>query len=204
VVHGALAGSQLAIVAGGTAAVGDGVGSTIRNTDQVSVGLTVGLDFTLPSGGVSFGRYGVQNGADFNTNDQTQIAQHVDTAAVTAAVTNGMPFGVQVRIVLLPDSVPDMPIDSAFVQPNRVELGPVSVAAGAVDTLGRVIATAQDTATIGMNGTESQVLLGKQFTAFVRIVLSPSAGSTRGAVRPGDKVIIHAKGLVQLRSGGTP
>jgi hypothetical protein len=204
VVHGALAGRQLAIVASGTAAVGDGASSTIRNTDQVSVGLAVGLDFTLPSGGVSFGRYGVTDGADLNTADQSQIAQHVDTAEATAVVTNGMPFGVQVRIALVPDSVADMPVDSAFTLPNRVELGPASVAAGAVDTLGRVTGTTVDTASVGMDGTESQVLLGKRFTAFVKILLLPSAGSTRGAVRPGDKVIIHAKGLVQLRSGGTP
>ena len=204
VVHGALQGRRLAIVASGTAAVGDGASSTIRNTDQVSVGLTVGLDFTLPSGGVSFGRYAVQNGADLKTSDADQIAQHVDTAEATAVIANAMPFGVQVQIALVPDSVRNMPIDSAFMLPSRVELGPVSVAAGAVDALGRVTAAAQDTATVGMNGTESQVLLGKQFTAFVRIVLLPSAGGTRGAVRPGDKVIIHAKGLVQLRSGGTP
>jgi hypothetical protein len=128
----------------------------------------------------------------------------VDTAVVTASVTNGMPFGVEVRIALVPDSVRDMPVDSAFMLPNRVELGPVSVAAGTVDALGRVTAAAQDTVTVGLNGTESQVLLGKQFTAFVKIILAPSAGSTRGAVRPTDQVIIHAKGLVQLRSGGTP
>ena len=192
------------IVASGTAAVGDGASSTIRNSDRVSVGLAVGLDFTLPSGGVSFGRYGVQSGAGLDSVDAAQTALHVDTAEATAAVTNGMPFDVQVQVALVPDSVPNLTIDSAFTQPNRVELGPVSVAAGTVDTLGRVTAVAQDSVRVGLAGSKSKVLLGKKFTAFVRIRLSPSGGTNRGAVRPGDQGIIHAQGFVQLRSGGTP
>ena len=204
VAHAGMQGRQVAIVASGTAAVGDGASSTIRNSDRVSVGLAVGLDFTLPSGGVSFGRYGVQSGAGRDSVDAAQTALHVDTAEATAAVTNGMPFDVQVQVALVPDSVPNLTIDSAFTQPNRVELGPVSVAAGTVDTLGRVTAVAEDSVRVGLAGSKSKVLLGKKFTAFVRIRLSPSGGTNRGAIRPGDKVIIRAQGFVQLRSGGTP
>ena len=204
-VHQALAGTSVTLLAVGTAIVGDGQSSTIRNTDQVSVGgLTVGLDFVIPGSGVTFGRYGVEAGADLGTADVDQIAQHVDTAGAVAIVTNGTAFGVDVRIALVPDSVRNMPIDSAFMLPNRVELGPVSVAAGTVDGQGRVTGQVVDTARVSLTGTQSRVLLGKNFTAFVRITLLPSAANGRGAVGPTDNVAIHASGTVKLRSGGTP
>jgi hypothetical protein len=206
VVHQALAGGRPAIVAMGTATVGDGQPSTIRNSDQVSagLGLTVGLDFTVPSSGITFGRYGVEDGADWSTANADQVAQHVDTAGINAVVTNGTAFGVEVGIALVPDSVRNMPIDSAFMLPGRVELGPVSVAAGTVDTQGRVTAAVVDTARLSLTGAQSRVLLGKTFTAFVRITLLPSPANPRGAIRPTDTVGIHASGTVKLRSGGAP
>jgi hypothetical protein len=195
--------------------VGDGAASTINETDEVSagMGLTVGLDFGLPSAGVTFSQTSAGDGADFSAEDANQIAQRVDTASAIAIVQNGTPFGVQVRIAMVTpsgpnataDSVPTaVTADSIFRTTGRVEIGPVSLAAAPVDAQGRVTAPVLDTATVSITGTQSRVLLGTKFWAAVRVTLLPSGSSTRGAVRATDKVIIRARGSVQVRTGGAP
>src|SRR5574341_308897 len=215
VVHRALDGASPAIVATGTARVGDGLASTITDTAEVSagMGLTVGLDFGLPATGVTFSQTSAGDGADFSAQDANQIAQRVDTAAATAIVQNGTPFGVRVRIAMVTptgphanaDTVPTaVTADSIFRTTGRVELGPVNPAAAPVDAQGRVTTPVLDTATVSLTGTQSRVLLGKKFCAAVRGPLLPSGSSTRGAIRTTDKVIIRARGSVQVRSGGAP
>lgn len=215
VVHRALDGASAAIVVAGTATVGDGALSTITETDRVSagLGLTVGLDFGLPATGVTYSQTSAGDGADFSDQDAGQIAQRVVTAAATAVVQNGMPFGVRVRIaVIVPpvadafaDSIPPaVTADSIFRTTGRVELGPVSLAAAPVDAQGRVTTPVVDAATVSITGTQSRVLLGRKFWAAVRVTLLPSGSSTSGAVRTTDKVIIRARGSVQVRTGGAP
>ncbi len=207
IVDSALAGKPMAVVGAGMAAVGDGASSTIRSVDSlvVGLGLKVALDVSIPSAGVTFSKTSVTDGADLAAQDANQIATRVDTASATAIVQNGTPFGVQVRIAMVPDSLPsNVTADSIFRMSNRVELGPVSLAAGTVDAQGRVTAAVQDTATVSITGTQSRVLLGKKLTAAVRMTLLPSATNTRGAIRTTDKVIIRASGSVQLKSGGAP
>jgi hypothetical protein len=207
VVHEALKGGSPAIVASGTTTAGDAATvSRIDNTAQVSVGLgmTVGLDFTLPASGITFGRYGVEPGAGLAQWNADQTSQHVDTASAAAIVTNNMPFGVEVRLALVPDSVPNMPIDSAFTLAGRVELGPVSLNPAAVDAQGRVTTAVEDTASVGLSGEDAKVLLGDRFTAFIRVRLLPNASGNRGALRPADNLRIRASGSVTLTSGGTP
>jgi hypothetical protein len=214
VVHRALAGGRPAIVATGTAAVGDGQASFIRNTDRVSagLGLTVGMDFTLPAAGVTFSRTSAADGADLELQHANQIATRVDTASATAIVQNGTPFGVEVRIAIVSDSTllvngkvkSTVTADSLFKRSDRVELGPVSLAAATVNAQGLVTAPVTDTASVSLTGTQSRVLLGKKIVAGVRVKLLPSTGGTRGAIRTTDKVIIRASGSVQLKSGGAP
>ncbi len=213
VIHQALSGMSVTLLAVGTATVGDGQPSTIRDTDQVSVGnLTMGLDFTIPAAGVSFTRTAVASGADLGTRDADQFAQLVDTAGATARVTNHTPFGVEVHIalvgdtlLLVNDTLPSaVTADSIFNRSDRVELAPVSLAAAPVDAMGRVTAAVLDTASVGFSGAQSRVLLGKRIIAGIRFKLVPSTSSGRGAITPADQVGIHASGLVKLRSGGAP
>ncbi|MBI2536298.1 MAG: hypothetical protein HYW06_04885, partial [Gemmatimonadetes bacterium] len=215
VVHQALDGGRPALVAAGTATVGDGAASTITETDEVSagIGLTVGLDFSLPAAGVTYSQVSAGDGADLGDQDADQIAQRVETASATAIVQNGTPFGVQVRIALVrptgpnadADTVPTaVTADSIFRSTGRVELGPVSLAAATVDAQGRVTTPVLDTATVSITGTQSRVLLGKKFWAAVRVTLLPSGTNTRGAIRTTDQVIIRASGSVRIRTGGTP
>jgi hypothetical protein len=206
-VDSALAGKAMALVGAGTAAVGDGAAGVIRYLDSVIVrmGNTVGLDFTVPPAGVTFNRIRLNDGADLKDQDANQIATKVDSASATAIVSNGTPFGVRVRIALVPDSQPpNVTADSIFLMTNRVELGPVSVRAGSVNAQGQVTAPVFDTATVSMSGAQSRVLLGKKFTAAIKATLLPSGSNTRGAIRPTDKVIIRARGAVRLKLGGTP
>jgi hypothetical protein len=207
VIHMALDNRRAAIVGAGDAVVGDGAQSVITATDSVSVrmGLTVGLDFTVPPAGVTFSKTSVTDGADLSTQDADQIATRVDTASATAIVQNGTPFGVQVWIAMVRDSLPStVTADSIFKRTDRVELGPVSLAAATVNGQGLVTAPVTDTATVSITGTESRVLLGKKLTAAIRMTLLPSAANTRGAIRAADKVMIRASGSVQLKSGGAP
>jgi hypothetical protein len=212
-VHLALAGRKVTLLAAGTAVVGDGQPSTIRKDDQVSVGgLTVGLDFVIPAAGVSFTRTAVTSGANLGTKDADQIAQHVDTAGATALVTNHTPFGVQVHIALVDDTVllindtlrSTVTADSLFKRSDRVELAPVSLAAATVDAQGRVTAAVQDTGSVALSGTQSLVLLRRKIIAAIRITLVPGNSGGRGAISPTDQVGIHASGSVKLRSGGVP
>jgi hypothetical protein len=206
---------RAAVVGSGSVVVGDGQLSTITDADFVSLrlGLTVALDITIPAAGVTFSQTSAGDGADFGDQDANQIAQRVDTASAIAIVQNGTPFGVQVRIALVTptgpnadaDSVPTaVTADSIFRTTNRVELGPVSLVAAAVDAQGRVTTPVLDTATVSMTGTQSRVLLGKKFWAAVRVTLLPSGTGTRGAIRTTDKVIIRASGSVQIKTGGAP
>ncbi len=203
----ALDNKRAAVVGSGSVVVGDGAQSIITSTDSVSLrlGLTVALDFTVPAAGITFSKTSVTDGADLGTQDANQIASRVDTASATAIVQNGTPFGVQVLIAMVPDSLPaSVTADSVFKMSNRVELGPVSLVAAAVDAQGRVTTPVLDTAKVSITGTQSRVLLGSKLTAAIRVTLLPSGTNTRGAIRTTDKVILRASGSVQLKSGGAP
>ncbi len=198
---------RAALVGSGNVVVGDGQMSTVTTTDSISLrmALTVALDFTVPTAGVTFSKTSVTDGADFEPQDANQIAQRVDTASAIAIVQNGTPFGVQVRIAMVPDSQPpNVDADSIFRMTNRTEIGPVSLVAAPVDAQGRVTSPVLDTATVSIAGNKSQVLLGKKLTAAIRVTLLPNATNPRGAIRTTDKVIIRASGSIKIRSGGAP
>lgn len=206
IVDSALAGKPMAIVGAGTAVVGDGNTSTIRSIDSLGVGLglTVAFDVTLPSSGISFSRTSVTDGADIKDQDANQIAARVDTATATAIVRNGTPFGVQVRIAVVGIALPSsVTADSIFKRTDRVELGPVSLAAAQVNGQGLVVTPVEDTASVSITGAQSRVLLDTKLTAAIRMTLLP-AGTNRGAVRTTDKVIVRASGTVRLKAGGAP
>jgi len=169
----------------------------------VSLNVTVAMDFTLPPTGITFSQRSLTDGAGLDSTDT--FGQHVDTAVATAIVRNGTPFGVQVRIALVGHSLPSsVSADSIFKRTDRVELNPASLAAAAVDAQGLVTTPVTDTASVGMAGAQSHVLLGEKVTAAIRMTLLPSGTNPRGAIRTTDRVFIHASGLVRLKSGGAP
>src|SRR3990172_617813 len=198
---------RAALVGADSVVVGDGQMSTVTTTDSISLrmALTVALDFAVPTAGVTFSKTSVTDGADFGAQDANQIAQRVDTASAIAIVQNGTPFGVQVRIAMVPDSQPaTVDADSIFRMTNRTEIGSVSLLAAPVDAQGRVTSPVLDTATVSIAGNKSKVLLGRKLTAAIRVTLLPNASNPRSAIRTTDKVIIRASGSVKIKTGGAP
>src|SRR6185436_4551562 len=109
----------------GTATVGDGLKSRILRTDFIKVRqqMVVGLDITIPAGGVVFNQRQSGDGMDLSAKDGDDLASRILQASATARVTNSTPFGVTAQVVLAPDSVPTT-VD-IFTLPTRVSLDSV-------------------------------------------------------------------------------
>ena len=193
-----LAGSQVALVGAGTALVGDGTLGSVAAGDQLSISARpiVGFDFSLPQAGVSLDSSTAREGLDLDDPNANDIEARVDSAGAILRVTNSTPFGLQLDIDLVADSVAD-----AFAQPNRVSLSSVGVSPALVDGNGRVTEASRDTVFLGLTGASVRPFLGKWFTAGVRITLTPPAGG-RGALRTTDLVIVDVTAVMHLRVGG--
>lgn len=203
-VHLVLDDTSAALVAAGTATVGDGQESVIAADDivETNLGLTIGLDVTLPDSGVVFHRDQVVSGMDLGTADANQLANRIVEAATHSIVENGTPFGVEVEVALAPGNLSG---GDPFTAPGHLLLDPITVAAPAVNAQGRVVAPARDSVAVALTGDESRVLFGNQFTAGVRIRIRPGTGASgRGAIRAGDLVIVDAQGAATVRVGGQP
>jgi hypothetical protein len=201
-----LDGKRAGLVAAGTATAQSGTTVTVTRGD--SLGLTartsVALDVTIPTSGVQFTKTTVQEGLDFDPKDADQIASRVDSATARSVVVNRTPFGVRVFIALVPDSLPStVKADSIFRRSDRVELAPVELKPAQVDTQGLVTRPVTDTVSLSISGQQSRVLFGKHFTTGIRIVLLPGNASGKGAIRPGDHVILNASARVRIKTGGS-
>jgi hypothetical protein len=197
-----LDGDRVALAIAGTALGGDGSVSTLTDQDVVRLDyeLTVGLDVTIPLSGVVFTRNQTVGGVSLDGEDARDIAQRLVSVAVAADVQNTTPFGVELDIALAPDSLGDS-VD-IFSLPNAVLLNTVSLTAPAVDGTGFSTGPVTDTATLGIAGTDSEVVLGDTFTAGIRVRMVPGAGGNgRGAVRPTDGVAVDASVEVAIRRG---
>ena len=193
-----LAGSQVALVGAGTAKVGDGSLGSVAAGDQLSISVKpiIGFDFSLPPAGVSIDSSTAREGLDLDDPNANDIESRVDSAGATLRVTNSTPFGLELEIDLVADSVAD-----AFAEPNRVSLSSVSVSPALVNGLGRVTEASRDTVFLGLTGEAVRPFLGEWFTAGVRITLTPPAGG-RGAIRTTDLVIVDVSAAMHLRVGG--
>jgi hypothetical protein len=193
---------RVAIVAAGTAVGGDGGPSTLTDQDYVRVlyDFTVGLDFTIPVGGVTFTRNQTLDGLSIGIDDQNDIADRVVLASVSGIAANSTPFGVEVDLAIAPDSLGDN--DDVFSHPDAVILDMVTLGAPVVDAVGISTGTVSDSISLEISGTESTVVMGDIFTAGIRIRLLPGNGANgRGAVRPSDGVAIDASLELQIRRG---
>jgi len=202
VAHLILANSRVALVATGTVTVGDGASSRITRTDFVKLKfqLNVGLDITVPSQGVLFGRTEIAQGVDLDSADAANISDRVLLAKASARVRNSTPFGVVVQIALVKDSVP-AGVD-VFTLPTRITLDSVVLRPPTVDVNGFVVTPTSDSVSLSISGTNARVLFGKKFTAALRVRLVPGAGgSGRGAIRPQDRVFVTAKAAVDVKGG---
>jgi len=202
-VHLLLDEKRAAIVATGSAAVGDGSQARVTRADSVTVEMemTVGLDLTIPLAGVTFSRNTTGDGLEFDPEDADQLVERVDSAGITTDVVNQTPFGVEIDIAFVEDSLAD-DVD-VFVQPGAIVLSTITLDAPTVDAQGLVTNPSFSTVPIYLTGAQTRALLGAKWSATVRARLLPGTGGAgRGAFRATDELSINAQARVVLRSGG--
>lgn len=198
-----LDGVRTAVVEAGTIVVGDGSPGTIEGGD--SLGLTVesllGFDFTFGRADVQFDSSTVRPGLNLDTastlGGPDAVARLVDSAHVSLTISNGTPFVVEADIAAVEGDF----AGDVFSRPDRVNLGSVLTTQATVDALGRAQAPGLSTSTLDLTGEEARVFFGAEFTSGVVVQLrAPSGG--RGALRPGDRIVVDAAGRVRLHTGG--
>jgi hypothetical protein len=193
---------RVAFVGEGTVAADDGSQGSVQFADLVDVQdeLTVGLDFTIPVGGIQFEVNQVSDGLDLTDQEADDFAARVISAGGVARVDNSTAFGVEVVVALARDSLADG-VD-VFALPGAILLDTITVAGPAVDAGGLSQATTSDSVTMNLTGDETRVLFGNYFTAGIRIMLLPgTGGGGRGAVRTTDAIVVSAGVAVLVRRG---
>ena len=204
-VHLLIDDQRAAVVAYGDVVIGDGTQASITRNDSVSVvlGIAVGLDFSIPSGGVSFTHNTNMDGLEFDPEDADQLVERLDTAAVITTAINRTPFGVAIDIAFVEGDLGDT-VD-VFTQANAVVLSTISLEAPAVDGEGIVTSPTTTTVTIQLTGEQARQLLGDRVTASVRSRLLPGTGpgGGRGALQAVDEIELDSQARVVLSSGGS-
>ena len=202
-VHLLLDDERAAVVAVSDVAVGNGTQARVTATDSVSVamGITIGMDFTIPAGGVLFTRNTTGDGLEFDDEDADQIVERLDSATVITEAVNGTPFGVELDIAFVGDSVGD-DVD-VFSLPGAVLLNTIFLSEPTVDAQGNVTTPSSSTMLIPLTGAEARQLMGPKYSASVRTRLLPgTGGGGRGALRATDEISLQSQARVVLRSGG--
>jgi hypothetical protein len=207
VVHLLLDNERAAVVGAGTVRVGDGADAAINRRDSVNLtlGMTVALDFTIPTAGVGFDTVTNGDGMGLDSAEADDLADLLDSASARLLVTNGTPFGLDVRLASVPDTLPaGVRADSVFRWARNLSLdsiGPVLLAPAPSDAQGRATAPIVDTVDVRLTGAQARTYFGEFFGSGTRIRLLPGTGN-RGAIRSTDKLILNARALVWVRVGG--
>ncbi|KPJ93584.1 MAG: hypothetical protein AMS18_05475 [Gemmatimonas sp. SG8_17] len=203
--HLLLADERVSLVAAGTIAVGDGAPSRIERTDALAVvlGVIVAFDLTIPDTGVQITRHSVNNGLGDLVEDEREadsLVARIDSVEFTAELVNRTPFGTEIDIAFVRDSLPEG-VD-VFLLPGAVTIDRVTLSAPPVDAQGRVSQAISDTVVVRLSNTEVRELLNEFFTAQARIRLLPgTGGGGRGAIQASDAVLINSRVRVLLHAG---
>jgi len=204
-VHLLLDGERVSVVAAGDVVIGDGAPSEVSRSDSVGVTIAafVVLDITIPDTGIVVTPDNMtEDGLGFDPEDADQLVDRLESATLTAALVNGLPFGVDVDIAFVAGTLPAG--TDVFAQPGVVLLNTISVPVPQVDGQGLVTLPAGTTVTIGLTGPEARQLMEEQFTAGLRVRVSPEAGGPRrGAIRATDQILIDTEVRIRLVSGAS-
>ncbi|MSR06329.1 MAG: hypothetical protein EXR93_04555 [Gemmatimonadetes bacterium] len=211
-IHKLLNNTRMSLGVTGGITIGDGASARISRTDVIKVrfGLTIGLDITLPVGGVTFVRNQVSDGMDMDKGNADELATRLDKATASATVINGTPFGLTIQIGLVGDSLGKtanifaLPLCGSTISATcRVALADVILPPSTVNASGLVVTPATGSISVSLSGANSRVLFGKKLTAGIRIQLMPgTGGGGRGAIRATDKIVVSAKATVDIKVGG--
>jgi hypothetical protein len=192
-----------AVIAVGDVAVGDSTQARVTSSDivTVSMGITIGMDITIPLTGVEFTRNHVGDGLELDDEDADQLVDRLDTAAVVTTAVNATPFGVEIDIAIVGDSLGD-DVD-IFNYPGAILLSTIYLDEPTVDANGIVTTPSTSTPTIQLTGEQTRELLGLKFTAGIRARMLPgTGGGGRGAIRATDEISLTTSARIVLRSGG--
>ncbi len=203
VVHLLLGGSRVAVIGSGDASAGDGLPSRLTRTDSVYLvtDFFVGFDFTVPDTGVVITENSQQDGLGFEQPDIDDVVQNLlVTARVTAEVTNGTPFALDIDLAYAPGNLGNADV---FLDPNAVIVNPISIAAPTLDAGGRVTAPVVETVEIVLVGRDVEPLLGPEFTATLKTRARPGpGGNNRVALGAGDQAVFRSSVVIDVRRGG--
>ncbi len=203
VVHLLLGGDRVAVIGSGDASAGDGLPSRITRTDSVYLvtDLFVGFDFTVPDTGVVITENSQQDGLGFAQPDIDDVVQNLLVqAGVTAEVTNGTPFALDIQLAYAPGNLGNADV---FLDPNAVVVTPITIVAPTLDATGRVTAPVVDTVEIVLVGQDVTPLLGPEFTATLKTRARPGpGGNNRVALSAGDQAIFSSSVVIDVKRGG--
>jgi hypothetical protein len=203
-VHLLLDGHRAAIVGAGTATAGDGQQSYLRYDDSVAVALDafVGLDATLPPGGVDYPPQNeINDGLDLDPDDIADVLDNLLVgASATAEVINATPYELEVVIAYVAG---DAGAADVSTLPGAVVLAPVHVAAPQLTADGRVIAPVVDTVEVGVAPADVEPLLTTTYTTTVKPRFFAGAGANgRAAFGPDSRAVVRATVVVDIKKGG--
>ena len=202
-VHLILNDTSAAVVAVGDVVIGNGSQARVSRSDVVAVqiGITVGLDFTIPAEGVTFTRNTTQTGLELDPEDADQLIERLDSAGVITDAVNSTPFGVVLDIAFVEGSLgEDVDI---FGYPGAVVLDPITLDEPNVDAQGLVTTPSTTVVSIALTGEQARQLTGDAVSATIRARLVAGTGSGgRGAIRDSDEIVLNAQARIVLRSGG--
>lgn len=203
-VHLVLDDEQAKLIAAGTVAVGDGAHSHIERSDSLAVVYfsSVSFDLTIADTGVQIDRNSVNDGLDVENEREADslVARIISPVELSAALENRTPFGTEVDIAFIGDSLPDG--TDIFAMPGAVIISTISVSRPTVDARGVVTQATHDTVVVQLNNEEIRELFNEYFTAQARIRLLPgTGGGGRGAIQASDAVLVNSRVNIQLRAG---
>jgi hypothetical protein len=204
VVHLLLAGERVAVVGSGTATAGDGEPSALARTDEIAVAIDVyvGLDATIPPGGVAYPPENeVSEGLDLDPDDVADVIDNLLVRAfATAEVTNATPYALEVSIAYIEGDAGDADV---FALPGAVIVAPVRVAAPGVSGEGRVLGTVIDTVEVELAGADVEPLLQAAYTTTLKARLFPAPGGAgRAALGADDRAVIRSTVVLEVKRGG--
>ncbi len=120
---------------------------------------------------------------DLDDDLRRDLDRHLETAAITAVIGNHLPFGVDLRLQVGPDSL------SALTSPELV-IGPLAVAAGLVGDVGGYVTSAADSRHVVALDRDQVRALTRPGAFTVAVATLPGTGGRIVSLRSLDRVTV--------------
>jgi hypothetical protein len=168
----------------------------------VTIDVYVGLDATIPPGGVEYPPENeVSEGLDLGPDDVADVIDNLLIRAfATAEVANATPYELEVSIAYIEGDAGDADV---FALPGAVIVTPVRIAAPGVSGDGRVVEPVVDTVEVELAGADVEPLLQAVYTTTLKARLFPAPeGTGRAALGADDRAVIRSTVVLDVKRGG--